>query len=171
MVSESAVSKRSYCKICTNQCGVVIDVAGAQVVKVRADSDHPLSKGYMCPKGRALGRSHHHPNAITRPLMRTNGELVAVSWDECLDDVASRLRKVMDTHGPNAIGFYFGSGLGMDASGYRMADTFYKSFGAPPRFSPLTIDGTAKVMVSSLVGGFPGLKSSFSSEAKSSQTA
>ena len=39
-----------------------------------------------------------------------------------------------------------------------MADTFYKSFGAPPKFSPLTIDGTAKVLViAMLIGGFPGL--------------
>jgi hypothetical protein len=45
----------------------------------------------------------------------------------------------------------------MDASGYRMADAFYKSLGTPPGFSPLTIDGTAKVLVASLVGGFPGL--------------
>ena len=40
---------------------------------------------------------------------------------------------------------------------FRSADTFYKSLGNPPKFSPLTIDGTAKVLVSSLVGGFPGL--------------
>jgi anaerobic selenocysteine-containing dehydrogenase len=157
VASQPIVSKRSYCKICTNQCGVVVDVAGDQIVRVKADSDHPLSKGYMCPKGRALGRSHHNPRAITHPLMRIQGELVPVSWDECLDDIAARLRSVVDTYGSNAIGFYFGSGLGMDASGYRMADTFYKSFGAPPKFSPLTIDGTAKVLVATLIGGFPGL--------------
>ena len=157
VVSQPIVSKRSYCKICTTQCGVVIDVAADQIVRVKADSKHPLSKGYMCPKGRALGRSHHHPGAITRPMMRKEGELVSVSWDECLNDIAARLRNVLDTYGPNAIGFYFGSGLGMDASGYRMAETFYKSFGRPPRFSPLTIDGTAKVLAATLIGGFPGL--------------
>jgi anaerobic selenocysteine-containing dehydrogenase len=157
VVSEPIVSKRSYCKICTNQCGVVIDVAGDQIVRIKADSEHPLSKGYMCPKGRALGRSHHNPSAITRPMMRKDGQLTAVSWGECLDDIAARLRHIVDAHGPNAIGFYFGSGLGMDAAGYRMADTFYKSLGAPPKFSPLTIDGTAKVLASTLIGGFPGL--------------
>lgn len=156
-MSQPVVSKRSYCKVCTNQCGVIIDVAGDQIIRVKGDFDHPLSKGYTCPKGRALGRSHHAPNAITRPMIRKDGELVPVSWDECLDDLASRLRKVVDTHGPNAVGVYFGSGLGMDASGYRLADSFYKALGTPPKFSPLTIDGTAKVLVSSMVGGFPGL--------------
>jgi anaerobic selenocysteine-containing dehydrogenase len=158
MSDQPVVSKRSYCKICTNQCGVVIDVAGDEIVKVKGDFKHPLSKGYTCPKGRALGQSHRNPAAITQPLMRgADGQLAPVSWSECLDDIAARLRKVVATHGPNSVGFYFGSGLGMDASGYRMADTFYKSFGYPPKFSPLTIDGTAKVLAASLIGGFPGL--------------
>jgi anaerobic selenocysteine-containing dehydrogenase len=157
VAGQPIVSKRGYCKICTNQCGVVVDVAGNQIVKVRADTAHQLNKGYMCPKARALGRSHHNPGAITRPLIRREGELVEVSWDACLDDVATRLRTVLGAYGPNAVGFYFGSGLGVDASGYRMGDAFYKAFGAPPRFSPLTIDGTAKVLAASLIGGFPGL--------------
>jgi anaerobic selenocysteine-containing dehydrogenase len=157
MASEAVVSKRSYCKICTTQCGVIVDVADEQIVRVKSDPGHPLSKGYMCPKGRALGQAHHSPNAITRPLMRKDGKLVPVSWDECLDDLATRLRAVVDTYGPNAVGVYFGSGLGMDASGYRMANTFYGALGTPPKFSPMTIDGAAKVLVASLVGGFPGL--------------
>lgn len=156
-MNQPTASKRSICRICTNQCGVILDVEGDQIIKVKGDPSHPLSKGYTCPKGRALGAAHQHPGAIKQPLLRRGGSLVPVDWNECLDDLASRLRQVIDTHGPNAVGFYFGSGLGMDASGYRMGDTFYKSLGAPPRFSPLTIDGTAKVLASSLIGGFPGL--------------
>ncbi|MDB5724167.1 MAG: molybdopterin oxidoreductase [Novosphingobium sp.] len=152
-----AVTKRTYCKICTNQCGMTVEVEGDLIGKVRADREHPLSKGYSCPKGRALGGLHHHAGAITFPMMRKDGALVRVNWDEALDDIALKLRGVIDRDGPNAVGVYFGSGLGMDASGYRLADTFYKALGAPPKFSPLTIDGTAKVLVSSMVGGFPGL--------------
>jgi anaerobic selenocysteine-containing dehydrogenase len=106
---------------------IFVDVRGDQIVKVRGDRAHPLSKGYTCPKGRAIGRSHHHPEAISRPMMRKSGELVAVDWEVCLDDIAARLRSVVDSHGPNAIGVFFGSGLGMDASGYRMADKSKRS--------------------------------------------
>lgn len=154
---ETTIGKKTYCRICTNQCGMVVDIKSDQIVRVRADREHPLSKGYSCPKGRAIGGLHHHPDAITQPMMRKDGELVPVSWDDALDDIAARLRGVIDAHGPNAIGVYFGSGLGMDASGYRMVDTFYKALGAPPKFSPLTIDGTAKLLVAMQVGGFPGL--------------
>ena len=37
------------------------------------------------------------------------------------------------------------------------AEAFYRGLGAPPKFSPMTIDGTAKLIAASLVGGFPGL--------------
>ena len=157
MAAAGSVIKRTHCKICTNQCGMTMEIENDRIVKVRADRDHPLSKGYSCPKGRALGALHHHPDAIHHPLMRKDGALVPASWDEVLDDIAARLRTIIEVHGPNAVGIYFGSGLGMDASGYRLADIFYNALGTPPKFSPLTIDGTAKVLVASMVGGFPGL--------------
>src|SRR5262245_34506932 len=138
-------------------CGLVADVAGERIVRVRGDRDHPITRGYSCPKGRATDRIHHHPDAITRPLMRVNGALVPVSWDEALDDIAAKLRAIIDAHGPHAIGIYFGSGLGLDSSGYAMEEAFYRSLGRPPKFSPLTIDGTAKVMIAGAMGGFPGL--------------
>ena len=45
----------------------------------------------------------------------------------------------------------------MDAAGYRMAEALHAAIGTPARFSPLTIDGTAKMLVSHQMGGFPGL--------------
>ena len=47
------------------------DAAGERVVKVRGDEQHPVSKGYACTKGRALGRMHHHPDAL-EPLAVTH---------------------------------------------------------------------------------------------------
>ncbi len=149
-------SIRSFCRICTAICGIVVDVAGDEVVRVRGDKDHPLSKGYTCPKGRALPKMHHHPDRIERPMMRVDGRLQPTTWEACLDDLGGRLRTVIDRHGPEAIGVYFGSGLGMDAAGYKMMEALYAAIGTSAKFSPLTIDGTAKALVSHLVGGFPG---------------
>jgi anaerobic selenocysteine-containing dehydrogenase len=148
---------KSFCRVCMALCGILVEVSGDDVVRVRGDPDHPLSHGYTCPKGRALPRMHHHPDRIERPLVRTGGELRPTSWDACLDDLAGRLRSVVDAHGPQAVGVFFGSGVGMDAAGYRMAEALYAALGTRARFSPLTIDGTAKAFVSHLVGGFPGL--------------
>ena len=146
----------SFCRICTAVCGILVDIDGDQVVRVRGDPDHPLSHGYTCAKGRALPRIHHHPDRIERPLMRVDGRLQPTTWERCLDDLGTRLRRIIDEDGPGAIGVYFGSGLGMDAAGYRMMEALYTAIGTPAKFSPLTIDGTAKTLVSHLVGGFPG---------------
>jgi anaerobic selenocysteine-containing dehydrogenase len=143
--------------VCTAVCGILIDVSGDEVVRVRGDKDHPFSHGYTCPKGRALPQMHHHPERLERPLIRTGDRLEPTTWDRCLDDLATRLRAIIDRHGPEAVGVFFGSGVGMDAAGYRMAEALYIAMGRPPRFSPLTIDGTAKVLVSDQVGGFAGL--------------
>src|SRR5207244_10239230 len=37
---------RSYCRICTAICGIVVDVSGDQGVRVRGDDEHTLSHGY-----------------------------------------------------------------------------------------------------------------------------
>ena len=157
MAGQPVENLRTYCRVCMTHCGLVADVAGDRILRVRADRDHPITRGYSCAKGRATDRIHHHPDAITHPLMRVNGALVPVSWDEALDDIAAKLRAIIDAHGPHAIGIYFGSGLGLDSSGYAMEEAFYRSLGRPPKFSPLTIDGTAKVMIAGAMGGFPGL--------------
>ena len=115
---------------------------------MRGDQDHPFSHGYTCAKGRALPRMHHHPDRLERPLMRVGDELQPTTWDACLDDLGTRLRAIIDADGPEAIGVFFGSGVGMDAAGYRMAEALHAAIGTPARFSPLTIDGTAKVLVS-----------------------
>src|SRR5262245_58260818 len=148
---------RSFCRICTTLCGILVDVSADRVVRVRGDKDHPFSRGYTCPKGRSLAQMHHHRDRLERPLLRAGDRLVPSSWDACLDDLAQRLRAILESHGPQAIGVFFGSGVGMDAAGYRMAEALYAAIGRPPRFSPLTIDGTAKALVTYQVGGSPGL--------------
>jgi anaerobic selenocysteine-containing dehydrogenase len=144
MTSQPVELKRTYCRVCITACGLVAEVAGEQILKVRGDKEHLLTKGYTCPKGRATGQLHHQDGAITRPMMRKDGALVETGWDEALDDIAAKLRSTIDTYGPNAVAINYGSGLGLDSAGYAMEDAFYRALGTPPKFSPLTIDGTAK---------------------------
>ncbi len=150
---------RSFCRVCQSVCGILVDVdpAGDRVLRVRGDQDHPVSAGYTCPKGRALPQVHHHPGRLEHPQLRIDGTLRDVTWAGCLDDLAERLRTVIDRDGPQAVGIFFGSGIGMDAAGYRMAEALQTALATPAKFSPLTIDGTAKPLIADLMGGFMGL--------------
>ena len=67
---------RSFCRVCTSVCGILVDVDDDRLVRVRGDQAHPLSHGYTCAKGRALPQMHHHPDRLERPLLRVDGELL-----------------------------------------------------------------------------------------------
>lgn len=145
---------RSFCRVCTSVCGILVDVDGDQVLRVRGDQEHPFSRGYTCAKGRSLPQLHHHPDRLERPRIRVDGRLQDTSWDACLDDLGTRLKSIIDQHGPESVAFYFST---MESAGFRMAEALHAAIGTPAKFSPLTIDGTAKPLVSDLVGGFMGL--------------
>ena len=144
---------RSFCRVCTSVCGILVDVDGDDVIAVHGDRDHPFSQGYTCPKGRALPQIHHHPDRLEQPMVRVDGGLRATTWDACLDDLCERLRATIAEHGPASVGINFGTGVGMDAAGYRIAQGLHAAIGTPAKFSPLTIDGTAKVLIAELMGG------------------
>ncbi|WP_415823145.1 molybdopterin-containing oxidoreductase family protein, partial [Mycobacterium senriense] len=145
---------RSFCRVCTSVCGILVDADGDEVIRVRGDQDHPFSHGYTCPKGRALPQLHHHPDRLEHPRMRVDGRLRDATWDACLDDLGARLKEIIDRHEPESVAFYFST---MESAGFRMAEALHAAIGTPAKFSPLTIDGTAKPLVSDLVGGFMGL--------------
>jgi anaerobic selenocysteine-containing dehydrogenase len=150
-------SVRSFCRVCTSVCGILVDVEGDEVIAVHGDRDHPFSHGYTCPKGRALPELHHHPDRLEYPQMRVGGVMQRTTWDDCLDDLGSRLRETIAEHGPESVGILFGTGVGMDAVGYRIAQQLQAVIGTPAKFSPLTIDGTAKVLISELMSGSQAL--------------
>ena len=101
----------SYCRICEALCGIVATVEDGQVIKIKGDDQHPVSKGYLCPKGSAMAKVVSDPDRVVTPLRRSGGpgEFRPVSWDEALDDIAGRLNGIRQRFGPQAIAMYFGN--------------------------------------------------------------
>lgn len=69
---------RSYCRQCLAVCGLIVTVEGDGITAVRGDPDHPVTRGYTCAKGRALGEMHHAPDRLNEPLLRRGEALVQV---------------------------------------------------------------------------------------------
>jgi len=149
----SAHTVRSYCRICLAGCGILVTADGEQVLRVEGDPDHPSSAGYTCAKGRALPALHHHPDRLERPLIRQHGHLAPVSWDFCLDDIAARLHDIIDEHGPDAVGFFYGNGAFVDSAGNVVANSLLAALGTRSKYSDWTIDGVCKPVVAEAVGG------------------
>ena len=149
---------KSYCRICGSACGIIVTVEGDQVVKVRADEDHPVSKGYTCPKGRAVGFDHHRAERLEVPMIRENGVLREVTWDEALDDLAAKLSAIIAETGPVGVGSFIGGGGYLDAAGFASLLAFNGKIDTPSRYSDMTIDSVAKTVAAEMFAGLSGLE-------------
>lgn len=148
---------RSFCRFCQALCGIVVRTSGDQVVEVRGDPEHPLSRGYVCPKGRALGAWHHHPDRIDVPTVRTAGTVTASGWDDTLGHLAAQLAAIREESGPDSIAIFFGTGSSFDAAGGRIAAAFHANLGSRSRYTARTLDTPCRPLVSDLMGGSPSL--------------
>ena len=108
--ADGTVERKTFCGICEAACGVVVTVAGDDVVKIRGDVEHPNSKGFLCPKGAAFGAVRDDPDRVLEPLQRQrDGSFRAVSWEVALDDIGLRLRGVIKRHGMESVGVHLGN--------------------------------------------------------------
>ena len=89
------------CFNCEAACGLLayVDRESLQVQKFEGNPEHPGSRGRNCAKGPATLNQITDPDRILYPLKREGergaGKWVRVSWDEVLDDLASRIRKAI----------------------------------------------------------------------------
>jgi anaerobic selenocysteine-containing dehydrogenase len=152
------VIRKSFCRICTSACGVLVEVDDDdRVVSVRGDADNPLSQGYTCSKGRAMAHGHHREDRLLYPKMRKDGELARVTWDEALDDAAAKLRAIIDESGPDAVGIFLGGGGYLDSPAYATLQMMRKALRTRSYYSDMSIDTMSKVIVAEMIGGFGAL--------------
>ena len=145
------VQRRSFCRICSAACGIVVDVDGERVLKVRGDPTHPVSHGYVCSKGRGLAEWHHASRRLDRPRVRGT----AVSWDDALDDVARSLQDVIDAGDPSAVGLYVATGMGFDSAGTVVTASWLRSLRSRSFYSAVTVDNAPAMVATELVTGHP----------------
>lgn len=98
---------RSVCTYCGVGCVIDlnVNVEDGRVIKITAPIGVPPNNGNLCVKGRFGFEFIHHPDRLTTPLIRRNGELKPCTWDEALDFVASKLSEIKERDGANAIAF------------------------------------------------------------------
>lgn len=124
-VSEEQTIK-SYCRFCHGSCGVLVHVKDGAVVKIEPDPDSPISHGTMCSKGLATLQIAYHPDRVIYPLKRAGkkgeGKWQRISWDEALDTIATKYRKIKEDYGAEAIVIGYGTGRDYETYLYRFAN-------------------------------------------------
>ena len=94
----------TICNYCGCGCGVYLRVDQGRVVGSYPSKNHPISRGNLCSKGWHLHEFIHSRNRLSEPLLRKNGKLQSVSWDEALAYTASALAQSKEQFGADSIG-------------------------------------------------------------------
>ena len=83
----------TICPYCGVGCQLQLEVKDERIVASIPDPEGAANHGQACVKGRfGIAEFVHHPERLTTPLIRKNGELKKASWDEALALVARKLR-------------------------------------------------------------------------------
>ena len=98
--------KPTYCRICEPLCGMIATVEDDKLIALRPDKEHPLSKGFACPKGIAFTEIVNDPDRVLHPLRRrSDGGFDQISWETALGEIGERLVDVQRRHGSKSIGW------------------------------------------------------------------
>lgn len=117
------------CGICNANCGMKISFADGHIVKVEGQADHPVSKGYLCPKGKAIRELVEAPDRLKRPLRKTvDGQWQEISWDGAFELIAQKLKAIKASYGAEAVAVHVGqAGVGKEFTPY--VERFCQVFG------------------------------------------
>jgi formate dehydrogenase len=153
-----AVEERvTFCRICEPLCGMVATVEDGRLTQLRPDPEHPLSRGYACPKGIAMEGVQNDPDRVLYPLRRTGGpgEFERVTWEEAMSDIAGRLRAVLDRRGRESVGWYMGNPGAFSYSHTLWVKGFLDGIGSPHYYSAGSQDVNNRFAASALLYGSP----------------
>src|SRR5260370_14450416 len=94
-----------------------LGVRGDKVVSVRGNPHHPVNLGKRSPKGLAEHYAIDADGRAKYPLLRKDGQLISIAWDEAIDTLVKRFREVQRKYGPES--------LGIISTGQLVTEEFY----------------------------------------------
>ncbi len=95
-------SKPVVCTLCPVGCNLTLDMRHDRLMRVMPRENAAVNDIWICDKGR-YGHRFIETDRLTTPLVRRNGQLTPVSWDEALEVVADQLTIIRARHGASAL--------------------------------------------------------------------
>jgi ferredoxin-nitrate reductase len=142
---------RTLCPYCGVGCGLIARKRQGRLDAVEGDPIHPVNRGRTCRKPLELASAVHAADRATVPLMRERRDLRfrEAGWEEAIGGVATRLRGIVDAHGPDAIAFYI--------SGQLLSEDYYAVNKLAKGFlGTNNVDSNSRLCMSSAVAGYSG---------------
>ncbi|MFC1943957.1 molybdopterin-dependent oxidoreductase [Chloroflexota bacterium] len=158
--------KNIVCGLCSVHCRAKVKVYDGKVTEQYYEVKKP-GRSYQrwrtviasCSRARSAAELIDHPQRLNYPLKRAGergeNKWQRVTWDEALDDIASRLAGIRDGYGAEAVAF---STAGENNCAEEYRSRFQAHFGTPNLASQAQVCyGVAEAMALAMIGGVVNL--------------
>ncbi len=146
-------TKKSFCRFCHAFCALEVDVEDNKVIEVRGDASDPIYGGYTCIKGRQLPLEHNHEERLRSSMKRMpDGTYEPISSEQALDEIAEKLKAIIDESGTRAVATYNGSHAFCNGIPLTFIRAWHAGVKSPMFFTSVTIDQPAKAIAGSRHG-------------------
>jgi len=134
--------KKTNCCLCSISCGLEVEVENNKIIRAKGDPTNPCSRGHACRKGRNIAYFQHNDDRVHYPMKRVGeNQFERISWDQALDEIAAKMRQIVDAYGPRALaGTNMGQFIGQLGATYGVY--LLKLMGTKYRFSNLAAELT-----------------------------
>ncbi|MHB8138986.1 MAG: molybdopterin-containing oxidoreductase family protein [Smithellaceae bacterium] len=103
---------KTGCVLCAQNCGLEIEVEANRIVKVKGDKTNVKSEGYVCRKGLNVAGHQHNADRLKYPLKKVGDKFERISWDQAIEEIATKLKSIIDQYGPRSFAYMGGGGQG-----------------------------------------------------------
>jgi len=102
---------RSVCPLnCFDLCSLIVHVDQEKITAVGGDPEHPVTRGFICPKGKALAERVYSPDRVITPLVKKSGGWKRISWKDAYELWAEKLNRAKAEYGSQAVLHHFDYG-------------------------------------------------------------
>lgn len=148
--------RHTLCRSCHAGCGVLVEIDGGRPISVKGDPDNPLYRGFCCVKGRSMPQQWSSPTRLLHSQKRRpDGSHEPIPVEQAMDEIALRLREILETRGPRAVATYSGTmATNAGAANGAVTSAFLKAIGSRMGFNSNTIDQPGKMVAAALFGSW-----------------
>ncbi|WP_321324037.1 molybdopterin oxidoreductase family protein [uncultured Parasphingorhabdus sp.] len=126
------------CHICEANCGVLVEVEGREILSIRGNPDHVLSRGHICPKATAIADLQNDPDRLHRPVKKVDGQWQEIGWEQAFAEIAAKLLALKGEGAKPAM--YMGNPSAHDYGISTQISTLRHAIGAKHLYSASTLD-------------------------------
>lgn len=134
---EELVAMKTSCHGCIQMCPAIAYLKDGVVVKLEGDPEAPVSRGSLCIKGLNQLHTMYSPRRVLHPLKRAGergeNKWEVISWDEAVEEAATRIVDSIEKYGPYS---FFASVGGGGSYSFMECMTLPMAFGSPTVFEP-----------------------------------